>query len=213
MDPNWLLLLPLLVWAGSAEILNGSDVTGETMSRMVKLMDGMRQQLEQLEQKNNDLTFEMEEQVRKLEKENAEKSAKLDMLEEMVAKEAGYLMTCAQRSSWPTKRNATITFDNLTANFNNADSTGGADGQLDIVTGVFTTLTAGIYEVTFSGVSVIQPGYIDQDETNDQYFYLMHNGASEGDSAEWWSRADPGNLGDIYDMGSRTVILMLQVHP
>ena len=213
MDPNWLLLLPLLVWAGSAEILNGSDVTGETMSRMVKLMDGMRQQLEQLEQKNNDLTFEMEEQVRKLEKENAEKSAKLDMLEEMVAKEAGYLMTCAQRSSWPTKRNATITFDNLTANFNNADSTGGADGQLDIVTGVFTTLTAGIYEVTFSGVSVLQPGYIDQDETNDQYFYLMHNGASEGDSAEWWSRADPGNLGDIYDMGSRTVILMLQVHP
>ena len=213
MDPNWLLLLPLLVWAGSAEILNGSDVTGETMSRMVKLMDGMRQQLEQLEQKNNDLTFEMEEQVRKLEKENAEKSAKLDMLEEMVAKEAGYLMTCAQRSSWPTKRNATITFDNLTANFNNADSTGGADGQLDIVTGVFTTLTAGIYEVTFSGVSVIQPGHIDQDETNDQYFYLMHNGASEGDSAEWWSRADPGNLGDIYDMGSRTVILMLQVHP
>ena len=213
MDPNWLLLLPLLVWAGSAEILNGSDVTGETMSRMVKLMDGMRQQLEQLEQKNNDLTFDMEEQLRKLEKENAEKSAKLDMLEEMVAKEAGYLMTCAQRSSWPTKRNATITFDNLTANFNNADSTGGADGQLDIVTGVFTTLTAGIYEVTFSGVSVIQPGYIDQDETNDQYFYLMHNGASEGDSAEWWSRADPGNLGDIYDMGSRTVILMLQVHP
>ena len=213
MDPNWLLLLPLLVWAGSAEILNGSDVTGETMSRMVKLMEGMRQQLEQLEQKNNDLTFEMEEQVRKLEKENAEKSAKLDMLEEMVAKEAGYLMTCAQRSSWPTKRNATITFDNLTANFNNADSTGGADGQLDIVTGVFTTLTAGIYEVTFSGVSVIQPGHIDQDETNDQYFYLMHNGASEGDSAEWWSRADPGNLGDIYDMGSRTVILMLQVHP
>ena len=213
MDPNWLLLLPLLVWAGSAEILNGSDVTGEMMSRMVKLMDGMRQQLEQLEQKNNDLTFEMKEQLRKLEKENAEKSAKLDMLEEMVAKEAGYLMTCAQRSSWPTKRNATITFDNLTANFNNADSTGGADGQLDIVTGVFTTLTAGIYEVTFSGVSVIQPGYIDQDETNDQYFYLMHNGASEGDSAEWWSRADPGNLGDIYDMGSRTVILMLQVHP
>ena len=40
-----------------------------------------------------------------------------------------------------------------------------------------------------------------------------HNGASEGDAAEWWSRADPGNLGDIYDMGSRTVILMLQVHP
>ena len=68
MDPNWLLLLPLLVWSGSAEILNGSDVTGEMMSRMVKLMDGMRQQLEQLEQKNNDLTFEMEEQVRKLEK-------------------------------------------------------------------------------------------------------------------------------------------------
>merc|ERR1719234_779444 len=187
---------------------------------MVNLVDDMRQHLEQLEQKNTELSIDMErrekkteEQVRKFEKENAEQGSKLAKLEARVSKDSAYLMTCAQRNSWPTIRNATITFDYLTADFNNADdNNGGADGQLDIVTGVFTSLTAGVYEVTFSGVSVISPGALGETESSsDQYFFLLHNGESEGDEAEWWSRADPGNVGDTYDMGSRTVILMLQV--
>ena len=212
------LILTLLLLAPWVNPLKSSDATEEMMVRMVNLVTEVRQQLEHLEQENNDLSIgmermekEMEEQVNRLEKENAEQSTKLARLEAKVAKEAGYLMTCAQRNSWPTRRNDTITFDYLTANFNNADSAGGADGQLDIVTGVFTTLTAGIYEVTFSGVTVLQPGG-ETESSSDQYFYLMHNEESEGDEAEWWSRADPGNLGDTYDMGSRTVILMLQVH-
>merc|ERR1719234_2100604 len=166
---------------------------------MVNLVDDMRQHLEQLEQKNTDLSIdmerrekEMEEQVKKLEVENAEQGSKLAKLEARVSKESAYLMTCAQRNSWPTIRNGTITFDYLTADFNNADSAGGADGQLDIVTGLFTSLTAGVYEGTFSGVSVISPGG-ETDSSSDQYFYLMHNGESEGDQAEWWSRADPAN--------------------
>merc|ERR1712203_647785 len=131
------------------------------MVRMVNLVNEVQQQLEQLQQRNKDLSIgmekmekEMEEQVERLEKENNEQSSKLTKLETRLAKEAGYLMTCAQRNSWPTRRNDTITFDYLTANFNNADSEGRADGQLDIVTGVFTTLTAGVYEVPFSGVTV-----------------------------------------------------------
>merc|ERR1719288_553044 len=159
---------------------------------LVNLVTEVRQQLEQLEQKNINLSIDVErrekemfEQVKKLEKENAEQKAKLAKLEAKVTRESGYLMTCAQRNSWPPRRNETITFDYLTANFNNADSEGGADGQLDILTGV--------------------------ESSSDQYFYLMHNEESEGDEAEWWSRADPGNLGDTYDMGSRTVILMLQL--
>ena len=230
MRPNR-LLFTLLLLAAWAKALKSSDVTEEMMARMVSLVEEVQQQLEQLEQKNTDLSIDMKrrekemgEQVKRLEKENAEQSTKLAKLEAKLVKEAGYMMTCAQRSSWPTRRNDTITFDYLTANFNNADSEGGADGQLDIVTGVFTTLTAGVYEVTFSGVSVL--GYFCQDaricstpiepggeteSSSDQYFYLMHNGESEGDEAEWWSRADPGNVGDTYDMGSRTVILMLQV--
>ena len=209
------LILTFLLLAPWVNPLKSSDVTEEVMVRMVNLVTEVRQQLEQLEEKNNDLSIDMErmeEQVKRLEKENAEQSTKLAKLEAKVTKEAGYLMTCAQRNSWPTRRNDTITFDYLTANFNNADSAGGADGQLDIVTGVFTTLTAGIYEVTFSGVTVLQPGG-ETESSSDQYFYLMHNEESEGDEAEWWSRADPGNLGDTYDMGSRTVILMLQVNP
>ena len=208
------LSLTFLLLAPWVNPLKSSEVTEEVMVRMVNLVTEVRQQLEQLEEKNNDLSIDMErmeEQVKRLEKENAEQSTKLAKLEAKVTKEAGYLMTCAQRNSWPTRRNDTITFDYLTANFNNADSAGGADGQLDIVTGVFTTLTAGVYEVTFSGVTVLQPGG-ETESSSDQYFYLMHNEESEGDEAEWWSRADPGNLGDTYDMGSRTVILMLQVH-
>jgi len=211
------LILPLLLLATWVKPLRSGDVTEEMIMRMVNLVNEVQQQLEQLQQRNNDLSIgmekmekEMEEQVERLEKENTEQSSKLTKLETRLAKEAGYLMTCAQRNSWPTRRNDTITFDYLTANFNNADSEGGADGQLDIVTGVFTTLTAGVYEVTFSGVTVLQPGG-ETESSSDQYFYLMHNEESEGDEAEWWSRADPGNLGDTYDMGSRTVILMLQL--
>merc|ERR1712223_1142685 len=140
------------------------------------------------------------------EKENSMQSAKLAKLEEQLTKEAAFLMTCATRNSMPPERNTTITVD-----FNNADNMGGADGQLDISTGIFTCLTGGIYEVTFSGVSVIGTGQLDVESSTDQYFYLMHNGESEGDEAEWWSRADSSNAGDIYDMGSRTVILALQL--
>jgi len=220
MGPNRLLLLTLLLClAPWAKAVKDSDMTEEErmMRNLVNLVAEVQQQLEQLEQKNVDLSIdikrrekEMEEQVKKLERENAEQGSKLAKLEARVSKESAYLMTCAQKSSWPTIRNATITFDYLTADFNNADNAGGADGQLDIVTGLFTSLTAGVYEVTFSGVSVISPGG-ETDSSSDQYFYLMHNGESEGDQAEWWSRADPGNIGDTYDMGSRTVILMLQV--
>ena len=211
--PSLLLLLLVSTW------VKGSDVTEEEMI-LVSLVTEVRQQLEQLEQKNINLSIDVErrekemfEQVKRLEKENAEQKAKLAKLEAKVTRESGYLMTCAQRNSWPPKRNETITFDYITADFNNADSEGGADGVLDIVTGVFTTLTAGVYEVTFSGVTVLQPAEFEPgvESSSDQYFYLMHNEESEGDEAEWWSRADPGNLGDTYDMGSRTVILMLQV--
>jgi len=214
MGPNRLLLPLLLCFAPWAKAVKDSDVKEEMMMRMVNLVE----QLEQIEQKNTDLSIdmerrerEMEEKLRKLELENAEQGSKLAKLEARVSKESAYLMSCAQKNSWPTIRNATITFDYLTADFNNADSAeGGADGQLDIMTGLFTTLTAGVYEVTFSGVSVISPGG-ETESSSDQYFYLMHNGESEGDAAEWWSRADPGNVGDTYDMGSRTVILMLQL--
>ena len=217
MGPNRLLLTLLLFLAPWVKAVKDSDVKEEMMVRMVNLVSEVQQQLEQLEQKNIDLSIdmerrekEMEEKLKRLEEENAEQSTKLAKLEARVAKESGYLMTCAQRNSWPTIRNDTITFDYLTADFNNADSAGGADGQLDVVTGVFTSLTAGVYEVTFSGVSVLSPGG-ETESSSDQYFYLLHNGDSEGDEAEWWSRADPGNIGDTYDMGSRTVILMLQV--
>merc|ERR1712226_886571 len=99
--PSLLLLLLAPTWVKS------SDVTEEEMI-LVNLVTEVRQQLEQLEQKNINLSIEEErrekemfEQVKMLEKENAEQKAKLAKLEAKVTKESGYLMTCAQRNSWP----------------------------------------------------------------------------------------------------------------
>ena len=79
-------------------------------------------------------------------------------------------MKCAAQYSWPTEttsnlgQNQTITYDHISAghflrehqsqynpiaaDFDNADAADGADGNLDIDTGMFTAVTAGIYEVS-----------------------------------------------------------------
>ena len=191
MGPTWILLLNIIFLApawGSTD----KDNTG-MVKMLLKMVTELRDHLEELEQENIELIRGMEardrvleDKVKELEKENSMQSAKLAKLEEQLTKEAAFLMTCATRNSMPPERNTTITFDYLTADFNNADNVGGADGQLDISTGVFTCLTGGIYEVnksslllsiipksyspqvTFSGVSVIGTGQIDVESSTDQ---------------------------------------------
>ena len=155
MGPILILLLDIIFLA-SAWGSTDKDNTG--MDKMLlKMVTELRDHLEELEQENIELIRGMEardrvleEHVKEPEKENSMQSAKLAKLEEQLTKESAFLMTCATRNSMPPERNTTITFDYLTADFNNADNMGGADGQLDISTGIFTCLTGGIYEVNLN---------------------------------------------------------------
>ena len=57
-----------------------------------------------------------------------------------------YEVVCGYKGVFQTVP-ATIPYDRITSEFNNADRPGGADGQLDIESGVFTCLTNGYYTV------------------------------------------------------------------
>ena len=155
MGPTWILLLNIIFLASA---WGSTEKDNTDMDKMLlKMVTELRDRLEELEQENFELIRGLEardrvleEQVKELEKKNSMQSAKLAKLEEQLTKEAAFLMTCATRNSMPPERNTTITFDYLTADFNNADNMGGADGQLDISTGIFTCLTGGIYEVNLN---------------------------------------------------------------
>jgi len=113
-----------------------------------------------------------------------------------------FVMACAYQDGW-IKDSATIPYDKLISNYTNADMPNGGDGVMDIGTGQFTCLTAGHYTVTFSGSVSVFPG-----ETVDIYIY--HNG-DKVEESEWRSYNSGDNGGEIYDQGSRTVILHLAV--
>ena len=66
-----------------------------------------------------------------------------------------YLTLCAYKSTTTTV--GIITYDKFLTIFNNGDRPGGADGQLDLRTCVFTCLSAGIYSATFSGYAELDP--------------------------------------------------------
>ena len=150
---------------------------------------------------DQEMLLKMAHKMAGLEARLAELETTNEELRRQVAEPAAFMFTCATRDSFPGTRNVTVTFDYLTADFSSA----GLGEGLEAATGLFTALTSGVYEVTFSAVSVLQ-GTEESESASDQYFYLMHNAESAGNQGEWWSRADAANVGDIYDMGARTVV-------
>ena len=83
--------------------------------------------------------------------------------------------------------------------FNNSDRPGGADGLMNIQTGVFTAVTSGYYIITFSGETHVLPG----EYTTMQ---LFHNEALV-DGSHFESKMAVGSGEDyILDQGSRTVV-------
>merc|ERR1719151_9941 len=110
-------------------------------------------------------------------------------------------MVCAYRELWETK--GVVKYDNITVEFNNSDRPGGADGTMNIETGVFTTITSGYYIITFSA-------FADVHGRGSTSMYLHHNGTIVPES----SIATSLIMGDqdndwIRAQGSRTVILHL----
>ena len=158
------LLLPCLLLASQGAALQEEPFQMEILTSMANKMVQMHQQLEKLESNNVELRTEMEqkdkameEKLERLEAKNSQLTAKLNEFDQKSLKEVSpFVMKCAAQYSWPTDttsnlgQNQTITFDHISADFDNADARNstGADGNLDIGTGLFTALTAGIYEVS-----------------------------------------------------------------
>jgi len=106
-------------------------------------------------------------------------------------------MVCAYNYRWD-KADSVVPYDSIFMEFNNSDRPGGADGTMNIETGVFTTVTSGYYIITFSCSVHVHAGEYTQ-------MWLYHNGAKV-DESEFFTRGHPGSGDSIQDHGSRTVV-------
>ena len=107
-------------------------------------------------------------------------------------------MVCAYQDEW-TATFLIITYDRITVEFNNSDRPGGADGSMNIETGVFTTVTSGYYIVTYGGRVAVHAG-----EYTDMWLY--HN-EMRLEASRFWTNMGVGSASNnIDDQGSRTVV-------
>ena len=113
-------------------------------------------------------------------------------------------MVCAFKDHWY-EANSVVSYNRTTAEFNNSDRPGGADGTMNIETGVFTTITSGYYIITFSGsVALVGAG-------ESTVMYLHHNGVKVEES-EFQTSMHVGASGDyIWNQGSRTVVSIVDL--
>ena len=106
-------------------------------------------------------------------------------------------MVCAYQDLWD-ETNSVLSSERITVEFNNSDRPGGADGTMNIETGVFTAVTSGYYIITFSGYTHVRPREYSG-------MYLYHNGVRVEES-QFETYLQMGSIGDYtLDQGSRTV--------
>ena len=97
-----------------------------------------------------------------------------------------------------------VGYNRITEEFNNSERPGGADGTMNIETGVFTTITSGHYIITFSGFVDVHPGQVTE-------MWLHHNGVKVEES-EFQTSMHVGASGDyIWNQGSRTVVSIVDL--
>ena len=106
-------------------------------------------------------------------------------------------MVCAYKESTGTV--GVINYDRITMEFNNSNCPGGADGRMNIKTGIFTTVTSGYYIVTYSATVDVLPGEYTS-------MYLHHNGVQVEESMFRSSMYVGSGDNYIGDQGSRTVV-------
>ena len=109
-------------------------------------------------------------------------------------------MVCAYKHEW-TEANSysVVRYDQITVEFNNSERPGGADGTMNIETGVFTTVTSGYYIVTYSAFVQVQAEEF-------TIMWLFHNGVKVEESG-FHSSMHVGSGSDYgHDQGSRTVV-------
>ena len=111
-----------------------------------------------------------------------------------------YEMVCAYQDYWGNWENDTVSYDQITVEFNNSDQQGGADGTMNIETGVFTTVTSGYYIITFSAYAKVKI-------FSGTVMSLYHNGVEVEESGYQMFLWAGGSAEDfIWDQGSRSVV-------
>ena len=184
---------------------------------MARMEERMEERVDELEEKMEERVEEkVEERVEKMKVQMKEEmEAKMEKKEEELRKELAskeevgmavtqglrdlpYLTLCVYQDAW-TSPSSTITYDSFLTNFNNGDRPGGADGQLDLGTGVFTCLSDGIYSITYSGYTFLKP-----EETVRIWIYV--NGVQLLESI-WYAYTEPGTIGGRMSVpGSRSLV-------
>jgi len=145
------------------------------------------------------LKSEIEEQCQ--EKVKSEVENVLPTAVEKGLRDLPFEMVCAYQEEWKAE-NSIVPYDRLTLDFNNSDRPGGADGSMNIETGVFTTVTSGYYIVTFGGTVYVHSGEF-------TVMYLYHNGVQLEESKTKTQMATGNGDNYIGDQASKTVILHL----
>ena len=144
-----------------------------------------------------ELRKEMKKEMKELRKEFASKEEDGSAVTQGL-RDLPYLTLCAYQDEW-TSADSTITYDKFLTDFNNGERPGGADGQLDLRTGVFTCLHAGIYSVTFSGFAGLDP-----EERVEVFLYL--NGVLVEESV-WFAWTYSATIGGVLSVpGSRSLV-------
>ena len=180
---------------------------------------------EEMEEKMRKKEYEMEAKLVKkeaelrmeLEKKEAVLRKEMETTESVLRKELAskeeigravtpYLTLCVYQELW-TAASSTITYDSFLTNFNNGDQAGGADGQLDLGTGVFTCLRDGIYRIDYSGYASLDPA-------ESVYVSVYLNGVHVPESL-WQAYTTSGTIGDLLQVpGSRSLVsVQLPVPP
>ena len=180
----------------TANLQNQFEKIESTLEGVNNQKRDQTQEVADLKKQVASLKREVENQCQAEVKKEVEKV--LPSLVEQGLRDLPFEMVCAYKHEW-NKANAVVSYDHIMLEFNNSDRPGGADGTMNIETGVFTTVTSGYYIVTFSSyVQVLAGEYTS--------IWLNHNGV-QLEEGLFNSLMQVGSDGDfIFDQGSRNVV-------
>ena len=199
----WLMVTSMALEIGDQELLRAmvQEMREEMEDKFVKVEQEAAATKSELESMKVEAAAMMS-KIEILEMEAAATKSSMSSLPStisQVVRDLPVLTTCAFRDYWPTP-SSTITYERLITDYNNSDRPGGADGILDISTGVFHCLCPGHYTVTYSGKAYLESG-----ERTVISIYM--NNADLGYEGKWDSSATGTGL--TRDQGSRTIVSIL----
>ena len=172
------------------------QMEAKTRAEMTEIRDQIEAHTEKIETRVEKIEEQlMCEMTEKLEEQETQLAAVQTRL--LNVRDLPYLMICAYRYHW-TEAGATVTYDSLTADYNNSDKPNGGDGKLDIETGTFTAITPGHYTVTYSGHAVVWQGQ--------SFALLLWKNGKKVMESQWLSSFRSSSDGYTEDQGSRTVV-------